>query len=272
MNQPTKAVILARGLGTRMRRISENAELTQAQRAAASSGMKAMMPDATGRPFLDHSLNALADAGITEVCLVVAPDHDHIKNHYDKAKLERISVSYAVQEEPLGTANAVLAAEEFAGSDRVLVLNGDNYYPANALTAVGSTTQHALVGFDPEELGRGSNIPADRISAFAVLDVAADGKLLGIVEKPTPEQLAARQGPIRVSMNCFCFAPSVFEACRQLTPSARGEYEITDAVRALVEAGEDFAVVDVAASVWDLSGQDDVAAVSKAFSDRAVHL
>jgi glucose-1-phosphate thymidylyltransferase len=83
-----RAVILARGLGTRMREATDG-DLDPDQARAAETGAKAMMPitgalrDAAGsfvsgsvsRPFLDYSLSALADAGYTDVCLVVAPDH-----------------------------------------------------------------------------------------------------------------------------------------------------------------------------------------------------
>ncbi|WP_353066467.1 hypothetical protein [Arcanobacterium hippocoleae] len=68
-----KVVVLARGLGTRMRKAAAGAELTGAQAEAASLGAKAMMP--IGRPFLDHCLHAYADAGITEACLVIGPEH-----------------------------------------------------------------------------------------------------------------------------------------------------------------------------------------------------
>ena len=85
-----RAVILARGLGTRMREATDGT-LDPAQAQAAETGAKAMMPiavpraggsGAASRPFLDYSLSALADAGYTDVCLVVAPDHEAIARHY----------------------------------------------------------------------------------------------------------------------------------------------------------------------------------------------
>src|SRR5512141_210353 len=99
----TKAVILARGLGTRMRRAADGAALDSNQAAVADTGVKAMIP--IGRPFLDYVLSALADAGIGEVCLVVGPEHDAIRRYYrDEAHVERLRIAFATQERPLGTA------------------------------------------------------------------------------------------------------------------------------------------------------------------------
>src|SRR5689334_12591389 len=80
----TQAVILARGRGTRMRRDSE-ASLDHRQATAAASGAKGMMP--FGRPFLDYVLSVLADAGITEAILVVAPDDAAIREYFTSTRV-----------------------------------------------------------------------------------------------------------------------------------------------------------------------------------------
>ena len=81
MAATTKAVILARGLGSRMRRADADARVDERQARVADAGMKAMIP--IGRPFLDHVISGLADAGITDVCLVIGPEHDVIRAYYD---------------------------------------------------------------------------------------------------------------------------------------------------------------------------------------------
>src|SRR4030095_8970680 len=79
----TKAVILARGLGTRMRAPGEgNPSLARAQADAVDRGMKSRMPMSDGRPFLDYLLAALAEAGISDVCLVVGPEHGEVRDRY----------------------------------------------------------------------------------------------------------------------------------------------------------------------------------------------
>ena len=92
MWSPMMAVVLARGRGRRMQLPDAGAALTAAQQAAADAGAKVLMPVGEGaaRPFLDYALSALADAGCTEGCLVVAPDHAAVRAHYAPARLRAL--------------------------------------------------------------------------------------------------------------------------------------------------------------------------------------
>ncbi len=130
-----KAVVLARGKGTRMQRADAEAPTDTAQARMADSGVKAMIP--FRRPFLDYVLSALADAGCLDVCLVIGPGHDLIRDYYTREGTpERVRITFATQQEALGTADAVLTAETFAQNDPFLALNADNYYPADVLRAL----------------------------------------------------------------------------------------------------------------------------------------
>lgn len=267
---PHKAVILARGLGTRMRKDAEGVELSEEQSEAADSGVKAMI--SVGRPFLDHVITALADAGFTDICLVIGPEHDMIRDYYDNVEKSRVKISYAVQEEPLGTANAVLSAEEFAGDDRILVINSDNYYPASALELLADVPGSALVGFEREAMLTQSNIDPERIQAFALATADADGNLDELVEKPDEETIARLGDDAVISMNCWLCSPAIFSAARAIPKSARGEYEITDAVRAAIDGGDPYRVVRANAGVLDMSNRGDIASVASALGDRGASL
>lgn len=260
----TKAVILARGLGTRMRAedAAADATLGARQAAVAASGMKGMIP--IGRPFLDYVLSALADAGVRDVCLVIGPEHDAVRAYYAReAPPRRVRVHFAVQERPLGTADAVLAAERFAGDDPFVVLNADNYYPAAVLATLRRAPVPALPGFDREALSREGNVPPERIASFALLDVAPDGALRRVVEKPDEATLRAWRGSPLVSMNCWLFGPAIFEACRRVEPSPRGELELPHAVQRLVDDSVRVTVLPVRAPVLDLSRRADIPLVQE---------
>lgn len=256
----TKAVILARGLGTRMRRADESAALSGVQSAAADTGVKGLIP--VGRPFLDYAISALADAGIREICLVVAPDHDALKERYGGDRSSRVRVEFAVQAKPRGTADAVLAVERWAAAEPFLVVNSDNYYPVEALRALATLEEPGLVAFSREGLLAGGQIAACRVLSFAVLELTGD-YLTRIIEKPEPEQLAALGPDVWVSMNCWRFDAHIFRACRDVPLSSRGELELPVAVAMGIARG-DFRVRAVRSSlpVLDLSSRADIAAVT----------
>jgi glucose-1-phosphate thymidylyltransferase len=267
-----KAVILARGLGTRMQRPDDSADLDARQAAAAESGLKAMIP--IGRPFLDYVLSSLADAGYRDVCLVVAPDHDAVRRYYrEEVETERLSIAFAVQPEPNGTADAVSAAEAFAGEDPFLVINADDYYPLEALRRLREAGGPATALFERRSMIADSNIPEDRIAAFAVGLMNGDGRLRQILEKPSHEQLAGIPTPHWLSMNCWRFGPRIFEACRNIAPSARDELELPDAVQYAIDAlGELFEVVRVRAPVLDMTSRKDVAPIAERLAGVEVKL
>lgn len=256
----SKCVILARGLGTRMRSGDTGTSLDTAQSVAASAGLKAMVP--FGRPFLDYSLSALAEAGFQHACLVIGPEHQLVREYYISARSTRINVTFATQAKALGTANAVLAAEEFVGDDEFLTINGDNYYPVEVLQAVQKIGQPGTVLFEADALVRESNIPAERIQEFAYPVIGPDGFLADLVEKPDDETAAKFAGSRLVSMNCWRFNPAIFPICREVPRSPRGEYEVTLAVTLAIQRGMRFKVASCRAGVLDLSRRSDIARVT----------
>ncbi len=267
----TKAVILARGLGTRMRRAADEVSLDAAQARAADSGVKGLIP--VGRPFLDYVMTGLADAGFREVCLVIGPEHDAVRDYYTRRAVpSRVRVAFALQESPLGTADAVAAAEAFASGQEFLVINSDNYYPGEALGALRTLGGCGLAGFDRAALVREGNIEDERVSRYAVLQVDPDGRLSDIVEKPEGREWACAGEHALISVNCWRFGPSIFEAVRRIGPSPRGEFELADAVRQAMRAGERFAVVRVAAGVLDLSYRGDIPSVARRLAGVEVRL
>ena len=267
-----KAVILARGLGKRMRQADHAASVDEHQAAVADQGIKAMIP--IGRPFLDYVLSALAEAGCDDVCLVIGPEHDTVREYYSRRDLlRRVRVSFAIQEKPIGTANAILAARPFAGEDRFLVMNADNYYPVAAYAALRELGEPGLIAFGRDALLASGQIAPERIMKFALLDIDPGGYLRRIVEKPDEETARAMGTASLVSMNLWAFDAGIFEPCRTVPLSSRGELELPVAVQHAIDAyGRKFRAVPMDASVLDLSSRADIAGVEEALKDVDVEL
>ena len=272
MSHTKKAVILARGLGSRMRKTSDTASVSSKQASVAAQGIKALIP--IKRPFLDYVMSNLIKAGYTDVCLVIGEEHQAIRDYYDhEAGVSRINVHYAIQQEPRGTADAVLAAEAFAGDDSFIVMNSDNYYPPEAFELLGSDDQAGVVAFDRQVMIEESNVAEDRLAGYAIVETDENDCLVKIHEKPSEEVMQAFGEHALISMNCWRFTKSIFEACKQIELSPRGEYEITDAVsRDVQNSGKGYHVYRSNAPVLDLSCQDDIASVTAHIGDMEVVL
>jgi glucose-1-phosphate thymidylyltransferase len=269
----TLAVILARGLGTRLRS-DDGAALDAAQAEAAAAGVKGLMPIA-GRPLLDYALHALADGGVRDVVFVVPPGDSPLRQRYDEDEPpNRIRVRFAVQDEPRGTAHALLAAREAVcaplgasadadGRRHFLMCNADNLYSAAAIEALVDLRGPGLIAYEAEALVREGGMDAERVQRFALVDIAEDGNLRAIVEKPAADHPLMRAPQRWVSMNLWRFTDAIFDACAAVEPSPRGEFELADAVRLSMAQGERYRALPRAEAVLDLTHRRDVAALSE---------
>ncbi len=270
-NLATKCVILAAGIGSRMRHAGSVSGLSDEQKAVAGTGVKALIP--VGRPFLDYALSRAANAGLTEVCLVIGPSHDQIRRYYAELPRQRLRIAFAVQRQALGTAHALAAAESFVGDDPFLMMNSDNCYPSEALRLLCRMDSPSVVGFDRDALVAKSNLTAKRIAGFAIIQEDERGLLERIVEKPDEDHVRQMKPPVLVGMNCWRFSPRIFESCRAIDRSPRGEFEIPDAVsHSIHKLSERYRVLRSSDAVLDLSRQSDIAAVKQHLAGEKVQL
>ncbi len=252
-----------------MRRDDASVVLDAAQAARADAGMKAMIP--IGRPFLDYVISALADAGITDVVLVIGPDHTVVRDYFTSvAPPKRVTTRFVVQELPIGTANAVLAAADVIGDEPFLVLNADNCYPASAVRDLAQQNTAGVVAFDRDALLADGAIEPDRIRSFAILDIAPGDLLSGIVEKPGDALDLQADRARWVSMNLWALTPSLVDACRRVAVSSRGEYELPEAMAMAIAEGMEVHVVYSHEGVLDLSHRRDIAQVTERLRDTVV--
>ena len=263
---------MARGLGTRMRNATSDVSLSTDEDRVAATGVKALIP--IDRPFLDYVLNNLADAGYRRICLVIGPEHDELRRYYgEEVTYHRLQVTFAVQEQPRGTADAVVAAEAVVGSEPFLVINSDNYYPVEALRGLRTLAGPGLAVFSRTAMLRINNIDEDRLTKFAVVETDALGNMIRVIEKPQLEILEKLVEPVGLSMNCWRFHQDIFNACRQIEASPRGEFEITDAAQYVIDKmGGCVRVLYCDDAVLDMSSRDDVASVRSHLAGTPVHL
>jgi dTDP-glucose pyrophosphorylase len=253
-----------------MRRADQGAAVSGEQAEVASTGVKALIP--IGRPFLDYVLDAVAEAGLSRIGLVIGPEHDAIREYYASLAPARVQIDFIVQHEPRGTADAVLAAEPWAAGEPFFVLNSDNYYPVSALAALAALEEPALVAFSRKGLLAEGQIDPARIASFAVLDLQGD-YLARIIEKPDPATLASLGADLYVSMNCWRFDARIFDACRAVPLSPRGELELPLAVQHAMSAGQmRVRAIRTDEPVLDLSSRADIASVASRLAGVEVRL
>lgn len=268
-----KAIILAGGMGTRMQKAHPSGgELGDEAARLADKGLKGLIPVA-GRPFLDYVISSLLECGLRDICLVIPPDNPELQDYIrDTEERTGAHITWAVQEEPLGTAHALMCARDFAGSDPFVMCNCDNLYPREALFRLSAVADDGsyVVAFDRDALLEESNFGPERVRRFAVVVADEDDRLVEIVEKPGDPERYMHEGRLWVSMNLYRFGPDVFDACDRIEPDPeRGELELTAAVL-LMAREQEVEVLFSSGAVIDMTGRADIAAAEEVLAERSV--
>ena len=205
-----KALVLAGGSGTRLRPITH-------------TSAKQLVPVAN-KPVLFYGLEAIRDVGITEVGIVVGDTAPAIQSAVGDGGAFGLNVTYIRQPAPLGLAHALLVAREFLGDDDFVMYLGDNFIVGGIATLVeefraSRPDAHIMLTAvqDPRQ--------------FGVAELDSTGQVIGLEEKPDrPRSNLALVG-------VYMFTSAVHEAVAALTPSRRGELEITEAIEELMASG-----------------------------------
>jgi glucose-1-phosphate thymidylyltransferase long form len=205
-----QAVVLAAGEGTRLRPLTDDRP-------------KGMV-EAAGDPLLTHCFSQLAALGVDSLVVVVGYRKERIIDHYGD-EFRGIPITYAHQRSQRGLAHALLTAEPHVDDDFVVML-GDNVFRANLADVVRRQEEQAADAAFLVEA-----VPESAASRYGVCVTNDAGEIVDVVEKPDDP-------PSRLVMTGFyTFSPAIFDACRLVQPSDRGEYELTDAIHLLIESG-----------------------------------
>jgi len=207
-----KALVLSGGAGTRLRPITH-------------TSAKQLVPVAN-KPVLFYGLEAIRDAGITDVGIIVGDTRAEIEAAVGDGSALGIKATFIPQEAPLGLAHCVLIARDFLGDDDFVMYLGDNFIIGGITDLVDEFKRS---GADAQILLTHVENPKQ----FGIAELDESGRVVRLVEKPSePKSDLALVG-------VYMFAPTIHEAVRSIKSSDRGELEITDAIQWLVDNGHD---------------------------------
>ncbi|HOW68559.1 MAG TPA: nucleotidyltransferase family protein [Candidatus Paceibacterota bacterium] len=246
-----KAVILAAGKGTRMRDLTLDRP-------------KPMLP-VQGKPILAHIVEGLANSGVRQFCIITGFKAEIIEDYFQNGDPWGVHIEYARQIVQNGTGKAAEPARAFVGNDSFLLTYGD--------ILVRPETYRAMM----DRFHQGDC--AGLLTTTRGADVQKGGLLLldsnfyvqQVVEKPSDQQLNQLQqcgflkpgDPVWYNAGIYIFPSAVFECIAQLQPSSRGEYELTDAISALIQSGHRLTGLEIQGRWVDVRDPEVLASLSK---------
>jgi glucose-1-phosphate thymidylyltransferase len=210
-----KALILAGGAGTRLRPITH-------------TSAKQLVPVAN-TPILFYGIEAMVEAGIDEIGIIVGDTRAEVMDAVGDGSRWGAHVTYIPQDAPLGLAHCVLIARDFLGDDDFVMYLGDNLLEQDLGAFVRAFVEARAGDQPPAAQILLKPVPDPHRFGIATLD--AEGHVVRLVEKPAdpPSDLAL--------VGVYLFDPTIHQAVAAITPSARGELEITDAIQWLIDHG-----------------------------------
>ncbi len=225
-----KGIILAGGLGKAFRPLSH-------------TGPKQLVPIAN-KPVIHYVIEDLVAADVREIAIVVGYTEDRIKAIKDAVgdgSRWGCRVTYIPQDAPRGLAHAIGICRQFTGKDSFVVYLGDNIIKGGIVPFVKE--------FDRSDCGASLLLAeVDDPRKYGVAVLGAGGEVVDVEEKPQqPKSKLAITG-------IYIFKPAIYEMIDQIQPSARGELEITDAIRRMIKSGKYRVVARKISGWWDDTG------------------
>jgi UDP-N-acetylglucosamine diphosphorylase/glucosamine-1-phosphate N-acetyltransferase len=220
-----KAAILAAGEGVRLQPIT-------------ATRPKHLIKVA-GKPILEHCLNALKRAGISEAVIVVHYMSDAIRQYFGDGKEFGVKIEYALQEAVLGTGNAASVVEPYVNDDFLLV-NGDMLFAAEALKTVVDLHQ------TEKPASTMAVVPVEKPENYGIVELEDGQHVKRIVEKPVREEAPTNLA----NAGIYIFSTEIFAKIKQTSATSRGEWEIPDALTLLINEKKPVLAVKISSEDW----------------------
>ena len=233
----SKAVLLAAGRGTRMRELTND--------------LPKPMIAVRGKPILQHIMEGLRAAGVREVLIIVGYRAEVVRHFFGDGGALGVAIAYAVQEEQNGTGKVIELARDLVGDDPFVLSYGDIIIePGNyrRLVALDEDTEAIVSVKKNEDVSKGGAVFVNE--RFELIDLR---------EKPQPGEATSPW----YNAGVYAFRPSIFDFTARLERSPRGEYELTDAIRALAFSGKKVQAFELAGEWADVRDPEILEALNR---------
>ena len=233
----SRAVVLAAGRGTRMRDLTN--ELPKPMIAVR------------GKPILQHIVEGLRGAGVTRILIIVGYRADVVRQALGDGSALEVEIEYVVQEMQDGTGKVVELARDFVGGDPFVLAYGD-------IIADPSNYQR-LVRLEPDVEAIVSVKQNEDVSKGGAVFLNQQFELIDLREKPQPGEPTSPW----YNAGLYAFRPSIFDFTARLERSPRGEFELTDAIRALAHSGKKVRALELSGDWFDVRDPEVLAQLNR---------
>ena len=228
MTKTDRAVVLAAGRGTRMRELTND--------------VPKPMIEVRGKPVLQHIVQGLRDAGVCRFLIIVGYHAETVLNFFGDGRRHNVTIEYATQTVQDGTGRVVNLARDFTGGSPFVLSYGD--------ILISPENYERIVDLSDDVEAIITVTRGEDVSKGGAVFVNEQMELVDLREKPKPgeaqrwSELSQHAIPF-YNAGLYAFRPSIFEFSEKLTPSPRGEYELTDAIRDLAHSGRKVKALEV---------------------------
>jgi dTDP-glucose pyrophosphorylase len=219
MTKTDRAVVLAAGRGTRMRELTND--------------VPKPMIEVRGKPVLEHIVLGLRDAGVHRFLIVVGYHAETVQNFFEDGRRHNVAIEYATQTVQDGTGRVVNLARNFIGESPFILSYGD--------ILIGQENYKRVADLSDEVEAVITVTRGEDVSKGGAVFVNEQMELVDLREKTKPGEPTSPW----YNAGLYAFRPSIFEFLEKLTPSPRGEYELTDAIRDLAHSGRKVRALEV---------------------------